>query len=183
MCTVLWCSLSWEAFATLITALVSLVAVGGAIYVGQMQVKISARQTEIMGEQSKLHTLALRSELFERRYAIYSCIRDFVQENKQLRPSDQRDREKVRAVIETIEKGRFLFTKQQMNSAEEILATLEAYGLAISGLDVHHVTSSNLDEVQYLLDEVEKKLDKLADRMGSEMILYFDDPASISPQR
>lgn len=49
-----WNAFTWDAFATLITALVGLLAVGGAIYVGIKQAGIAKAQTEIAGRQTAI---------------------------------------------------------------------------------------------------------------------------------
>ena len=71
MCSVAWCSFSWEAFATLTTGLL---AVGGAIVIAKLQMHILTRQTEIADRQTdiaagqaELERVKLRSELFDRR--------------------------------------------------------------------------------------------------------------------
>ena len=51
MCSVAWCSFSWEAFATLTTGLL---AVGGAIVIAKLQMHILTRQTEIADRQTDI---------------------------------------------------------------------------------------------------------------------------------
>jgi hypothetical protein len=72
-----WETFTWEAFATLLTGVS---AVGGAVWVGLKQTAISHRQTEILARQARIEELGLRSELFERRFAVYEATRRFLSE-------------------------------------------------------------------------------------------------------
>tara|TARA_R110000787_G_scaffold70728_1_gene157312 strand:+ start:2118 stop:2645 length:528 start_codon:yes stop_codon:yes gene_type:complete len=79
MCSVAWCSFSWEAFATLTTGLL---AVGGAIVIAKLQMHILTRQTEIADRQTdiaagqaELERVKLRSELFDRRAKVVDATR------------------------------------------------------------------------------------------------------------
>jgi hypothetical protein len=63
-----WHAFSWEAFATLMTGIL---AVGAAFAVGR-------RQLSIQEKQASLQELELRSDLFDRRYAVYDNVRKFL---------------------------------------------------------------------------------------------------------
>ncbi len=72
----------WGAGATLLTGLL---AVGGAVYVGIRQAAIQAKQTTIADHQTKildrqaaLAELTLRSDLFEKRHAVYLATNDLI---------------------------------------------------------------------------------------------------------
>jgi hypothetical protein len=68
--SIYWSDFSWEAFATIWTALV---AVAGAVWVGH-------RQTRILEQQSKLTETNLRIQLLERRTACITTMQDVVAE-------------------------------------------------------------------------------------------------------
>jgi hypothetical protein len=70
-----WTDFSWEAFATLATGIGAVVA---AIVVGLRQAGISDRQSRILERQVGLDELKLRSDLFDRRFAVYEATRKFV---------------------------------------------------------------------------------------------------------
>lgn len=64
-----------QAGAGLVTGVL---AVGGAVWVGLRQARISATQTEILSKQTELAAATLRSELFERRMKTYEVTAEFV---------------------------------------------------------------------------------------------------------
>lgn len=53
-------------------------AVAGAVWVGLRQARISAKQTEILGNQVHLDELTLRHELFDRRWKVYQTTESFL---------------------------------------------------------------------------------------------------------
>jgi hypothetical protein len=77
MATIDWSGFSWEAFSTLVTGLA---AVAAATFVGRRQTGIAAKQTTILDRQVALEELKLRSELFDRRFAIYEATHAFISE-------------------------------------------------------------------------------------------------------
>jgi hypothetical protein len=77
MCGVAWCNFSWEAFATLMTALATFIACGGAIIGAYV---LGRRQMKIMEHQTTVERLKLRSDTFERRWSIYQTASRWLQE-------------------------------------------------------------------------------------------------------
>lgn len=75
MCSVIWCGLSWEAFATLFTGVLAVLA---AVVVGRQQIGISAKQTDILDRQVRLQEMSLREALFERRMAVFNVVQLFL---------------------------------------------------------------------------------------------------------
>lgn len=77
-----WSQFDWSSFATLVGAGVALVvgilAVIGAVRVGNKQVAIVAKQSEILDRQVALQEAGLRAELFDRRMAVYEAAIDFL---------------------------------------------------------------------------------------------------------
>jgi hypothetical protein len=65
-----WCGFTWEAFATLATGLA---AVSAAVVVGR-------KQAEIQMVQAGLQSMALKSDLFDRRYSVFERAERFLQE-------------------------------------------------------------------------------------------------------
>jgi hypothetical protein len=72
MPAIYWTAFTWEAFATLASGLA---AVAAAFTVGRRQVAIADRQSKILDRQVALDEMTLRSELFDRRFAIYERTR------------------------------------------------------------------------------------------------------------
>ena len=79
-----WHAFTWEAFATLVTGLAAVI---GAVWIGLRQVaitrrqtKIADRQTSILAYQAEIADLAVRSDLFERRFEVYDRIDRFLTE-------------------------------------------------------------------------------------------------------
>ena len=80
-----WNAFTWDAFATLMTALVGLFAVSGAIYVGikqagiaKAQTEIAGRQTAILHRQAELEEVKLRADIFDRRFKVYEAAADAI---------------------------------------------------------------------------------------------------------
>jgi hypothetical protein len=70
-----WDQFSWEAFATLATGFAAVIA---AMIVGLRQSGIADRQAQILQTQVGLDSLKLRSDLFDRRFAVYEETRKLV---------------------------------------------------------------------------------------------------------
>jgi hypothetical protein len=68
MLPIYWCAFSWEAFATLVTGLA---AVAAAFCIGRKQIEITKQQVDIQ-------ELAVRSELFDRRYDVFDRTEKFI---------------------------------------------------------------------------------------------------------
>ena len=77
MAQIYWEQFTWEAFATLTTGAA---AVAGAVVIGLRQAKIADRQSKILSRQVALDELQLRSDLFDRRWAVYEATREFLGE-------------------------------------------------------------------------------------------------------
>jgi hypothetical protein len=72
-CPIVWSAFSWEAFATLATGLAAVIA---ASIIGWRQTGIQTRQTEILEQQALAQSLALKVELFDRRYSVYDMVKE-----------------------------------------------------------------------------------------------------------
>lgn len=77
-----WSEFTWEAFATLSTGLA---AVGGAVFVGLRQLAIAKRQTDITEGQTKilalqaqLEQMKIRSDLYDRRFAVFDATETYL---------------------------------------------------------------------------------------------------------
>ncbi|MEP6869902.1 MAG: hypothetical protein ABJA20_15460 [Novosphingobium sp.] len=134
MCStgIAWCSFTWEAFATLAAGFM---AVFAAFIVG-------LRQTQILMRQAAIQELAVRSELFDRRYENYETVRDFLQAALSLTSEpDQAARDKF---FTAKREARFLFGPEVhdgldliwKNCSEMFVASsLVAKGFAPEGYD------------------------------------------------
>ena len=103
-----WCAFTWEAFATLVTGLL---AVGGASLIGFGQMKIQEKQVD-------LQDLALRSDLFERRYSVYERVREFVVEICQTADSPEWETQQNFFVAKG--EAKFLFDDKVVEGVDEI---------------------------------------------------------------
>ena len=121
MCTIAWCSLSWDAFATLFTGVL---AVSGAILIGWRQTEISNRQNEILQNQNvilekqtriaesqvQLERLKLRSDLYQVRSEVVAVTKEWFAIFT--RDGSVATGPEARPFIEAIGKAEFLFRPQ-----------------------------------------------------------------------
>ena len=105
-----WCAFTWEAFATLVTGFL---AVCGAFLIGIRQMKIQEKQVE-------LQDLALRSDLFERRYSVYERVRQFTIYSMRL--VENQDRETEQQFLAAMGEAKFLFDDAVVSGVDEIWA-------------------------------------------------------------
>lgn len=105
---IVWSEFSWEAFATLATGLA---AVAGATWVARGQMKIQKKQTEIQAA-------TLRSDLFDRRFEVYTATAEFlvamIRGSRTLPPAE------TEKFLEAASKSRFLFQPEVYEALDEI---------------------------------------------------------------
>lgn len=125
-----WAAFSWEAFATLLTGAL---AVGAAIWVGRRQfqimnrqIEISSKQTEILERQSGLDELALRADLFDRRWAVYDATSRYVQIVMDGGRAPTRDENA--AYREAIAQAKYLFSPAAFDRISEIAVKMGELG-------------------------------------------------------
>lgn len=103
-----WSCFTWDAFATLLTGVL---AVAGAVWVG-------LRQTKILDRQTRLADLTFKSDLFEKRAAVFEATAEFLAEI--LRQAAYPDRDREVAFIHAMGQARFLFGAGVHDGLEEI---------------------------------------------------------------
>ena len=106
--SIAWLDFTWEAFATLTTGLS---AVGAAVYVGR-------KQSEIQRTQVALQSIALRSDLFERRYEVFDRVKNFIVEI--VRTADSTNREIEQQFLIAMGEAKFLFDESVVSSLDEV---------------------------------------------------------------
>ena len=136
-----WCAFTWEAFATLMTGFL---AVGGAFLIGLRQMKIQAKQVE-------LQDLALRSDLFERRYSVYERVREFTILAMSI--VENQDRETEQHFLIARGEAKFLFDDAVVSGVDEIWAKKCELD-ALTG-EMNHIYAT---EGHYGADNPERKL-------------------------
>lgn len=99
-----WSQLSWEALATFVTGAL---AVGGAVWVGRRQVKISEKQTDILERQMRADELTLRHDLFDRRNDVYASVELYLAHI--LREADYPERDVEAKFVMAMARAQFLF--------------------------------------------------------------------------
>ena len=117
-----WVQFSWEAFSTLVAGLAAVV---GATMVGVRQARISARQTDILAQQTELSELTYRAELFERRLGVYDAVSDFL--GSILRHAHPPNHELERLFLRAERDARFLFAESVHTDLQEIWKRASAY--------------------------------------------------------
>ncbi|MBA4163506.1 MAG: hypothetical protein C0510_02555 [Erythrobacter sp.] len=110
-----WDAFSWEAFATLVTGVV---AVAAAFVVGRRQLTIHEQQT-------RLQELELRSDLFDRRYAVYEKVRQFLLYIMQ--HAQYPELELEQSFLTAMGESKFLFGDKVQGALQEIWKRALAY--------------------------------------------------------
>lgn len=96
--------ISWEAGATFTTGVLAVLA---AYIVGRRQNKILKKQTKIAAEMRKLEGLKTKTELFDRRLAVYVATRNWLDEF--LRHAERPKNEVAANFVRAIEEAQFLY--------------------------------------------------------------------------
>lgn len=110
-----WAAFDWPSFATLAAGGMAVI---GATAVGLRQARIADRQREILERQTKLTELALRHELFDKRYAVYQTTARFLKAQLSHR-NDERDFIELN-FLEATQEARFLFRSSVSEYLERI---------------------------------------------------------------
>jgi hypothetical protein len=110
-----WTEFDWPSFATLAAGAMAVVA---ATIVGVRQARIAARQTEILDRQGRLAEVALRNELFEKRYVVFERTRDFVMHI--IHHAEVADGETRNDFLRALGEAAFLFRPQVHQKLDEI---------------------------------------------------------------
>ena len=163
-----WCAVTWEAFATLVTGFL---AVGGAFLIGRMQMKIQEKQVG-------LQDLALRSDLFERRYSVYERVRDLI--ILAMRLVENPDRETEQKFLAAKGEAKFLFDDAVVSDVDEIWEKkCELDALLGDMRNIYATTGKNCDDHSerklVALNWFDKRLKSLPElfhemKLGGELI-------------
>lgn len=127
-----WELFDWQSFSTLVTGFA---AVGGATFVGwrqsqitKRQASIAEKQNEILSHQTQLERLALRNEMFERRYEVFASVEGLLGEVA--REGKPPDLPQLSVLWQAMGKSKFLFAPAVHNGLDKILKRLSVYRLA-----------------------------------------------------
>jgi hypothetical protein len=115
MAAIDWSRFTWEAFATLVTGGA---AVGAAWWVGRRQVGIADRQTRILDRQAGFEEMKLRTELFERRHAVYEATRQFLAAI--MTTADEPKQPVQHDFLVAMDQARFLYRAEVYDQLQEI---------------------------------------------------------------
>lgn len=185
MCDIDWCSFTWQAFATLTTGVI---AAGGATIIGIKQVGISRKQAmvaegqkevaaaqaetaraalEVAKAQALTARLAQRSNLFDRRYAIYETLIEYSH------TSMSGDVHALIAmntkIVDSFKKMKFLFPKSVQTEINEHMEQAEECSNAVMSRLSDPAKGA---EAKAARKKLHQSILTLADRMGEEMQLH-----------
>lgn len=186
------CNIDWEALATFSTGVM---AVGAALFVGNNQLKILIRQSDIMdkqadvqNEQARIAEVTLRHELFERRMQVHEAVADYLAAAWRNLEGDE-FRKAFVGYVKAMLQSRFLFTKEIVDKIDEINIIVNEQRRVIRP-EEEEFNNKYLDEDQRMnavasaygkLDERMKSLNEI---FGDEMDLFLTDvPASLAREK
>ena len=181
MCSIDWCAFTWQAFATLVTGVA---ATGGAIFIGtrqlainRAQVKVAAGQARIANIQAVTARMAQRSALFEKRYAVYTAIQDYIRKSMYVKNEDWMTLP-LEPLQEALQKARFLFPPSVRSSLADALDAADEFAETTHDLQKNGPYPSRDDPRRVNRSAkrkiVRERLNALSELMGEEMRLYSD---------
>lgn len=152
MCDYINCYASSEAYAAIIAAVIGLIggllAVAAAVVVGLRQSEILTRQTDVANRMAEVEELRLKSELYDRRIAVYTGVSqmiEFVQGHGRT-PRDKttgrlglgkNEAEIVNQFYAALSSAHFLFpsaTNQELHNIAAMLFALDHHNEAFAKL-------------------------------------------------
>lgn len=162
----------WEAWATLG---VGIAAVIGAFKIGIKQAKIAEKQTKILQSQVDQDRLQLRADLYDRRVAIYSAIKDYAfrASTGNAVPMDVQ-----RPFYEALNASRFLFGPELqawIQELHEVAIALQVFHQRAYG-NVANATDEMFDRIALKQDELNRLLAQLDARF--DPYLGFEEASS-----
>lgn len=174
-----WNAFDWPSFATLTTGLA---AVFGATVVGLKQAGIAKRQADIterqagiterqniiLDRQTKLEELQLKSDLYERRLAIFEVTESYIigVMNAATRPPDTLVMEFQRA----IDRSHFLFRPEVAKELGYIRKL--GFSLTHHRSNFEHMVSTDKPKDYRLVDKIEEESDRMASYMLNLVPLF-----------
>jgi len=139
--------------------------VGGAVWVGLRQAKISANQTEILSKQTELAAASLRSELFERRMTVYSAAVAFLEHIES--PDSELHRKLTDDLLKYGRESQFLLGKNAFALIGEIYGKRSAYQTALVRMRRSYSIEETYDgEAQKVRDEAQREMHLLIQWRG-----------------
>jgi hypothetical protein len=161
--TIAWTEFDWPSFSTLAAGGAAVI---GATLVGRMQIRIAARQTEILERQTAAAEVTLRHELFDRRYSVYRATADFVAETLSVRMTMGSEGEVE--FLDAREQSKFLFRPEVHEQLSGIFQRCCAYDEAKE--ELAHAKASEMSEDQ----ETRAKRQELRKRLQTDFIRLTD---------
>lgn len=174
-----------EAIATLTTGIL---AVGGAIYVGNKQADIqdrqagiAERQTKILDRQAALAELTLRRELFRDRHAIYEATNAFLLEVlvQGFRGKRISESPVERDFIQAKDRARFLFRPSVHAGLQELWDKFvqgSVLDVQIDNMTEHGTdTAAHRNERHEIEEWLNERFRTLGDLFGNELSLSDHD--------
>ena len=175
---VYWTSFSWEAFSTLATgagAVLAAVVIGvRQSAIAERQVAIADRQSRILEKQAHLEELKLRSELFERRFAVYQATRSFCVSI--MAHADEPEQGIQRDFLTALDQSKFLFRPSVYADLKDLWARSCGFFATRSVMKHKYETTGdygqeNIEREHEYLTWLTDRLDKLSDLFGDEAML------------
>jgi hypothetical protein len=177
MCAIAWCGFSWDAFAAILTGVL---AVSAAWLVGRRQLAITSRQNDILDRQTELNELSVKHDLFDRRYAVYADVRDFLHFIVTSAGYPDRNFEDERELElkfhQAVSLSRFYFGDDVRNQLEAMRKKTAAYAMLKHEMDQtfareRHYGEGNPEKEKELFDWVYQQLQGLPDLFGDALRL------------
>ncbi|MFO0437668.1 MAG: hypothetical protein ACK5YD_03995 [Phenylobacterium sp.] len=170
-----WIAFTWEAFATLATGAG---AVAAAVVIGLRQSAIAGRQAAIADRQSRilekqvhLEELKLRSELFERRFAVYQATRSFC--SVIMAHADEPEQKVQQEFLTALDQSKFLFRPSVHDDLKELWKRSCGFFATKSVMKHKYETTGdygqdNIDREYAYLNWLTERLDSLSELFGEE---------------
>jgi hypothetical protein len=185
--TIEWTAFTWEAFATLVTGILAVIA---AVVIGVRQSGIASAQTDIAGRQADiagrqaeilqkqvaLDELKLRADLFEKRFAVYDATRHILSQAIQDSKRPARGDERETAFLIAKDQATFLFRPSVSDDLHSIWMSICASQAVRAEMDANFARDRDYGEglpekqLNHSLWQAER-LRTLSDVFGDELKL------------
>lgn len=156
-------AIAWDAWATLAAGSAAVV---GAYRIGLRQIATAERQTEIANRQVDQQRLQIRADLYDRRVAVYSAIREYAYRAStgNVVPSDVQ-----RSFFEALNGSRFLFGAELQGWVQELHTVAVRLQVANERITRTHgaVTDEMLTAVEQRHDQLNAILSELDTRFAA----------------
>lgn len=156
--------LGWEAIATFTTGGL---AVWAAYKVGRHQIKISQKQTEILAKQTeisdemrRLEALKIRSDIFDRRFAVYRAAREWLNvfsEPLERLPQGQRE-----SYLKARDEALFLFDRKVFEKMSYWYRAKTRFLIVMARLNMRH-DDNDAKITGEILERVHRDIENLTD--------------------